>query len=719
MKSKKLISLLSAVAVASSAFAAFAITSNAAATPVVTIDGTTADGWSTSGAVPTVKTDEGSTDSYLELTGNGTSATYDFSGLNLGGSYVIDMDTTITPSTGQGRLARYTQVAFLGETAGVGLQDPQNYGNPYAETVTEKYPPYLADGSANHWNDDTSSNSQGQGMVSNIGLTITSRVELLNKWIINYNGQEAPSLDDGDVQTNANEWVRIRAVVENGKAKVTAKTTQATLLDGVEFDADATDITNLWVNLPKYDTNFVVYEDNDTTKNPIITPSAPIVQLDNIKIYKGTDVPALTTDGLRGAAAVVTPPPAPEKVAGIAPDFSAPERITKYEEGVEVIKIDFESDAVGKLRQSDNSGAADYVAATAAPVGDGKASVQVSDRKDGAPNTYASIVKVDEGTNALKMVGGQFGSAARGARFFFTPNIEAADGETAIMAFAVYLSKETTDGKARIWLVDNGEGGTGATPDGTTINGSALIDTSATCPAYYKNFLACITTEDEAEGFAQSGDDNNCIKVEPDKWHTVVLAVTPGNKFRIWVDKEYKENDQLSPTYDRSKVSTEGSLAYMPTRLPSIMIDNCGSNSPAYSVDLVDNVIAYKTAQSVSELANLLPVVEEGEAPEEPTAAPATPTPKPTMQPAVTGITINPVAVGDAKVTLTGAEGKTAKLIHASYDANGVLTKVELKDAAAEVAITAAEAGDKIMVWNDVSNTGLNPAADAVTVAAE
>ncbi len=703
MKIKKLISLLCAAAMTTSAFAGMTITASAAA-PVVTLDGSTVDGWEGS-AVPVVKTEEGSSDQYLEFIGgsNDGYASYTFANgdyEDMGGEYAIEFDTSITAGTGQGRLGRYTQAAFIGEPYDASLKDSRDYGGEYAQSVTDAYLPYLANGSANNWN--TSSHT-GEGLVSDIGLSVTSRIELFDKWLINDDGTEDLSMEQGDFQTQPAEWVRVRAVVSNGKATVTASSKSTQYLNGQEFPADAEGVNCLYLTMPRSDNNFVV-------PGKIDNPGPPTILIDNVKIYDDTtSLPAFSTDGLRGAAAVVTPPPAPETVAGMAPDFTLPERI---DEG-DVTKVDFEAEATGKIFEIGNSNTStnpEYLPTEPYDLSGGKAHISIADRDGGDPNSYASIVDVTNGTKAVKFNGGGYATAGRGPRFYYDPDIEVGDG-TAVMAFSVYLSKNAVKGKSRLWIVDS----QGNAPDGAgeyagqSLGAAPFVDNSETAPAYYKTFLACISADEENEGFAANGSDNNLIQVEPDQWHTVVLAITSGDNYRIWVDPDetgYKVDGELSAPVKRSKVSTEASGAYLPVKLPALILDNCASSSAANSTDLLDNIIAYATEDPID--SNILPNVVEGTAP--------------TVS--AHKVTVESSADGTSAVVKTDeTDAFAATLIHAKYT-DDELSSVKTyavggisADAPQTVNMAADDKisnGDKLMVWGGVET--LLPYCSAVTV---
>ena len=212
MKSKKLISLLSAVAVASSAFAAFTITSSAAE-PVWSYDATDSDAseWvqgntsSDANKASVEKDDDGN--SYIKITNAArTSEVYMElpSAAQLSNDYVVEFDTAIHPGNGMGRLAQYNQVAVLADDAAL---DSNNYGDPYAAEATAAHPMTQEAGGAGSWSSDTA--ATGVGYMSGVAASITARLELAGKWIVNRQ-DIAPALTEGDFDGPDSEWMSPR-----------------------------------------------------------------------------------------------------------------------------------------------------------------------------------------------------------------------------------------------------------------------------------------------------------------------------------------------------------------------------------------------------------------------------------------------------------------------------------------------------------------------------
>lgn len=473
-------------------------------------------------------------------------------------------------------------------------------------------------------------------------------------------------------------------------------------VDGTEKEtANGANITNL--------SSMVFYSETQYGEGKTST-DCPKWYFDDMVIYSSDDGAASTVPGAEGGTQATPEPeldaPALEAADGAVEDTIQTYDFNSIDNGTWSIGTTDQQkfDSKGAVKTEDNS----------VKVVPGL-SIEVGGRGNGAEgSTFAAIQKYGTG-KVLNLNAARFATGGRGPRFSLDNDIPAEEGYT-VTAFAFRLSPikgREADAKPRLYLlgdtVQAGDDGMGA----------------------YRHIAAVFTTIEGEEIHRNPEDlESNVIStyVTPNEWHyaSVVADPSDGDKapYRIYVDYD-PSAEKLEPNIKSDYVGY-GDNAQSLAKVPMFAVETQAAKvsdvetTPAYSYALIDNVVAYSATGS--EPRRVIATPTEAEKPEDPTPAPATPTPTPTpaptLQPAVTGITINPVAVGDAKVTLTGVDGKTARLIHASYDANGVLTKVELKDAAAEVEITAAEAGDKIMVWNAVSATGMNPAAAAVEVPA-
>lgn len=673
MKSKKLISLLCAAAMTTSAFAGMVTTASAATAPVWSFDGASTDGWEGT-VMPTVKTDDGSTDSYLDfLAGTGTKCN-DIAfvlptAAQLSNDYVLEYDTFIHTGNGMGRLAQYTQLAFTGESPAA---DTQDYGGDYAAEASPMMEGKNCD-CHSEWN---AASETGWGYAGDIVSSLTNRIELQGKMLINYDGTKAPSINDGDAQIGDSKWVRVRMEVKDGKAKTTIADSNATIVDGEEFAVSASKLVQIKMAFGRADTTHFI-------------PTTPAnIKLDNIKVYDGiANAPAFSTADLRKSAVVATPIPAPEKVAGQAPKFYAPESAEQ------VYTADFNGASTGEIGHVET-------AETDAKVVVNGMKVKLGNRDSGEDaKTYAKIVSVAEGDNAVRLSADKFATNGRGPVVSLDNNIDLSDmtSGSAVMSFAVYLSKTDTNGIERLFLLDN--------TDNVDGNGCA------------RDVVAVITTEDvqnEDESYKYTaGDSNIGIHVEPEQWHTITVVATAGDSpVRLFVDGQYKEDGKLAPALKVEMVGTgEGNKSYV-THLPMLAIENTkaynedtGEGGTVYSTALIDNVLAYYV-QGDLEPKNL-PQTDGAD----PTPAPATPTPQPKHDVTVTW---NKTA---KKATVTAGDGETEAfdgvLIHASYDNKGTMTSVTTYDAknittdGIEVAIPEADVvhtGDKLMVWNSMKD---------------
>lgn len=672
MKSKKLISFLCVAAMTTSAFAGLTVAS-AAATPVWSFDGSSIDGWGGSVA-PTVATDEGSTDSYLDFVAGTSTKCNDVTfalpaAAQLSDDYVLEYDTFIHTGNGMGRLAQYTQLAFTGASP---VQDTQDYGGDYA---TEAAPVMEGKSCDCHttWN---SASETGWGYAGDIVSSLTNRIELQGKMLINYDGTKAPSINDGDAQIGDSKWVRVRVEVKDGKAKTTIADSNATIVDGAEFAASASKLTQIKMTFGRADTTHFI----PTTESNI--------KIDNIKVYSGiADAPAFSTADLRKSAIVATPIPAPEKVAGKAPKFYAPESAENP------YTADFNGASLGEIGHIET-------AETEAKTVVNGMKVKLGNRDTGEDaKTYAKIVNVSDGDNALRLSADKFATNGRGPVVSLDNNIDLSDmtSGSAVMSFAVYLSKTDANGIERLFLLDN--------TDNVDGNGCA------------RDVVAVITTEDiqnEDESYKYTaGEANIGIHVEPEAWHTIAVVVTAGDSpVRLFVDGKYKDvNDEgknaLAPALKVEMVGTGQDNKHYVTHLPMLAIENTkaysdnnpeGGGGTVYSTALIDNVLTYYV-QGDLEPKNL-PQTEGTE----PTPVPATPTPAPKH---VANITY---ANGKASVSTEETEPFDGVLIAANYRADGTLEKVALtkeltgiSSTAIEEAVEMAE-GDKLMVWNNLKD---------------
>lgn len=675
MKSKKLISLLCAAAVTVSSFAGLAVTASAASDPVYSWDGSTTLGI-TAGEVGMDR--DGS---FLQITGESKNQEYKFAlpaAAQLTDDYVIDFDTYIKPGNGCGRLGGYTQILFAGtgvdapnSTTAAPLKDTQNYGTTYADAVNTKYGDEngqfdMVAGDKNAFNNGTDNNG-GIG-YQNVPVSVTARHELAGNWVLSYAGA-APDLEnDGDVQTEG-EWVRIRAAVKDGKANYTIKNADGETVSEVEKTVTAEKMTQLVFVVGRGDMNF--------TSDKLPSTGAAVIQLDNINIYDGVDnAPELNTKGLRKESKAITYG-TPEEYAGAAPKLDVPAAAKESK------TINFDTDTNASV----------VMGTDAAPenlsVSNGDMFLSVGYRTTGTDNvTAGAIVDVIGGTKAAKLTGGQYATSGRSSMLHLTDSAIAESGTT-VLGFSVYLSKTIASGTPKLWLVD-------ADKDG------ALTNNSTTAAAYYSGVFGVLTNGTIGSDYKFSSNFNRGIQLTANEWHTVVVAVTKGDKYRIFVDGNYQDPDKSDGILAAVTADTlhYGNTAYTADNLPAIAIENAGGTS-AYSTALIDNVITY-TVDDIN--IDNLPAINV-----------VTPVVEVTGYAAATqtlslNVTNNDELDHDVPVTVVHVSYNSDNTVKSVKSYSNVLLRGEDETIKGDVVIPAEDTvfkGDKFMVWNTLD--GMKP----------
>ncbi len=440
---------------------------------------------------------------------------------------------------------------------------------------------------------------------------------------------------------------------------------------------------------------------NDATKKTL-TPTADI---DNVIIYNETAGVADGTSQAPGAqdqeGGTTPPPPPTEKVIpAVDMTLQAPENATNVQ------SYTFDDKALKKW----SLGTEDIDDSTTIP----GLNVHVGARdKGGTVATYAAVVGLSQG-KALQMTADQYSTAGRTPRINFTTGlpIDASTNLSTALTFNVYLSavegKEDI-AKPRLYFLkdtaqtgDDGAGG-------------------------FRNVAAVLTA---SEGdVLYRGDDaaSNVISayITPNEWHKVTMVITPsstGSTYRVYIDDDY-DNATLSLQY----IAT-GDNATSMSDLPYIAVEGQAAKvggvdtTPTYGVATIDNIVAYQGV--VENPKQMLPVVAEA-----PTPAPPTATPQPKHN-----VTVAYDGTDKATVSTTETEAFDAVMAIAKYDSEGVLLSLDVKDvkgissaAGVEVAVGAMNNGDQLMVWNSledmipygslvVSNGGAQPVAITGTV---
>ena len=532
MKSKKLISLLCAAAMSASAFAGLTVTASAA-TDLVTLDGSTADGWvAPDGAdkgdiVPTVTIDDGETDQYLKFQGSGggnRKSTYSL-GQTISGQYTIEYDTMMTRGNGMSRIMHSNQLAFTNDTNTKDTRD----GAGIIDTVNAQQ--------------GTKYNSGSGASVANAAMKTDLRPYLTDKWVINDDStSELVAYPESAVEVADTKWVRVQAAVNNDKTTVTVIDKSGNkLVDGVEYTNSTNEINSIYVCSNRGD------------------GGSGIVALDNLHIYQGAPE-TLTTDGLRGDATVVVPTvmPVPD-VKTQAPGLSAPDGVTP------VVNNTF-SKALASTAMGET--------ATTITDVDGL-SIAMGNRTGGDTATTVSVEDWAAGDKVLTLAGGPYSGAGRGPVVSAANTLALADGKSSVMTFAVNLGSNKAGGAGRLYILkDNSQAGTDK-------NGA------------YNNVMGVLTTDDTASSYT-IGSGSNVItigqQVEAYQWYKVAIIVS-SDKFRIWVAKA-DEDFTEKPQVDCDHVGT-GNTASSVSELPLLAVTSEKGGSYTGSVARIDNMLTY------------------------------------------------------------------------------------------------------------------------------
>lgn len=532
MKSKKLISLLCAAAMSASAFAGLTVTASAA-TDLVTLDGSTADGWvapdgtDKGDIVPTVTIDDGETDQYLKFQGSGggnRKSTYSL-GQTISGQYTIEYDTMMTRGNGMSRIMHSNQLAFTNDTSTKDTRD----GAGIIDTVNAQQ--------------GTKYNSGSGASVANAAMKTDLRPYLTDKWVINDDStSELVAYPESAVEVADTKWVRVQAAVNNDKTTVTVIDKSGNkLVDGVEYTNSTNEINSIYVCSNRGD------------------GGSGIVALDNLHIYQGAPE-TLTTDGLRGDATVVVPTvmPVPD-VKTQAPGLSAPDGVTP------VVNNTF-SKALASTAMGET--------ATTITDVDGL-SIAMGNRTGGDTATTVSVEDWAAGDKVLTLAGGPYSGAGRGPVVSAANTLALADGKSSVMTFTVNLCSNKAGGAGRLYILkDNSQAGTDK-------NGA------------YNNVMGVLTTDDTASSYT-IGSGSNVItigqQVEAYQWYKVAIIVS-SDKFRIWVAKA-DEDFTEKPQVDCDHVGT-GDTASSVSELPVLAVTSEKGGSYTGSVARIDNMLTY------------------------------------------------------------------------------------------------------------------------------
>lgn len=675
MKSRKIISLLSAAAMSASVFSGLALTAHAAE-PVWSYDGSDISIWPVESngepkaGAPLTEIITDDLGEYVRLSARGSSsytATVELpEAAKLTDNYVIEYDVMIHQSNGMQRLERYSQVAFISSDP-TPAYDTRDFV-AYREAYNDEY-----GSGANTATDISGVASYTTGVASSV-----SSIYGMASAQINATNDTPLALSDDTSGILSDKWYRVQTAVSGTTATVNVIDTNGAVITNGQYTNSASQLESLYVNVARGD-------------NGVTGPG--VVCLDNIRIYEGT-AEALTSDGLRDENTGSGGNEDPDTSAS-APSITLPEG------------------AVQSLSQNFNSYDAETLISipqsTTAPApyeGIDGISVSVGARSNGTDTTsYAAINEVAVGDMALNLTSGRFSNGSKGPIMSLNNNLalESADSPTSVMAFAVKLSSTgTVPGK--LYLLDN----------------STNLDDNGVA----RDRLAVLSTEEDVSGYT-NGETPIGIHVDAEEWYSVVVTVNPNadaavteNKipstYRVFVFDS--EGNNLSGSQRIASVSAEtvnrGDTATSVNNLPVLASaqDSASIGSGNAQIALIDNLLTYTTTSTEFDQNGVLPVLGE---PAEPEA------------PAADGVTMT-VNEDDQTVSLTATTAGSAVLVQASYNTAKVLSDINVVpvsittegitlSASGEGAqLSAFTNGDKIMVFDSLAD--LTPLFDAHTV---
>jgi hypothetical protein len=479
MKNKKIISLVSAMAMTVSCFSSLVIAQ--AATNVFEYTGDSMDGWAVDsklGGNPTIETDELGSYLKFENGGNGSKIyTYTLpEAAKLQGKYTIEMDALTHRGNGKGRLGQNEQIAFIGSSS---TNDQRDYGQLATDLI--------AAGATINWNTSTQT---GANYFTDAALKIDARPDL-NNWILN-DYSDTLALEPTAAAVADDQWARIQATIDGTTAKITVIDSQNNkIVDGQSYTCDISTLNQIVLTANRGDD----------------ARGTGFVCVDNIKIYAG-EGEALTTTGLRGAmvpptTVPSTPTPTPTETPApvAAPAVTAPTGATV------VLDQNFNALEAKRLMILGTEGQENTDI-------DGL-SIKMGARSDGGSDTtYVSVVNNGENDNVLNMAANKYSTAGRGPVVTLTKNVElasmAADAKAA-MSFALKLVPNGTEPASLFFLGSTqqmGDKGDGA----------------------YRHVAAKLTTADVAEGSATEAH------VDANKWVVVTFEANNTGAYTVYVD---------------------------------------------------------------------------------------------------------------------------------------------------------------------------------------
>lgn len=485
----------------------------------------------------------------------------------------------------------------------------------------------------------------------------------------------APAISIGNIGTltidttniQANTWYDVRVVVPaSGDAAIYVEGSQvATTAEG------------------SLDTGFVMAHYEKATK----CDAYATVNIDELVIMS---VAAGT-----GATASV---PAAEDIQYVVPEGpkGAPS-ITLPEGATQSLSQNFNSYSVGTLI---SMGASDQTYTELNGV-----SIAMGSRDDGDASSYAAISEVIDGDMALNLTSGRFSNGSKGPIMSLNNNLalKSADSPTSVMAFAVKLSSTgTVPGK--LYLLDNS-----TNLDGNDVarDRLAVLSTEEDVSGYLNGETPIGIHVDAEEWYSV------VVTVNPNADAAATTGKIPST-YRVFVFDS--EGNNLSGSAREASISAEtvnkGDTATSVNNLPELAsAQESAEVGPGNAqIALIDNLITYTTTSTTFDQNGVLPVLGEPAEPEAPAAVGVT------MKVNEDDQTVSLTATTAGSAVLVQASYNTAKVLSdinvvpVSITVDGIALSASGEGAQ----LNAFTRGDKFMVFDSLAD--LTPLFDAHTV---
>lgn len=665
MNSKKLISLLSASAMAVSAFSGLALTANAADSVLYSDN---FNGYTTSSKEPTGSAFAGYPGSSYGSLKNDNNWKWFF---NTPASQTIDK----------------LSVGFQG-TSGMAATTNDDTSvitiNEKTDDSTDKYMSVPL----NRFPLRSKATIAGfNNYVANAGEQLLVDFDLmLDNGVLNGSDTVVPASVTfkgiGDISTSTpgvtdGTWVNVKVIVADGTTSV--------YLDGSEtpaLEASAV-LTEIQPTYFAAETKCSEY---------------PSVNIDNLVIMSAADGLTATVPEAETVTPEVTEAPATEAPV-LAPSITEPGDATV------AMKNDFNSEETGTVT---SLGIADQEPSTAV---DGL-SISIGKRPEGADaSSYAAINSITEDDNALVLSSGRFSNGSKGPIATLTNNLSLTSETTttSVMAFNFMLSSVGTV-PGRMYLLDNT---TNVDGNGVARDVMAVFTTEVDASGYVNG--------DTAIGLSVDADTwyTAVVTVSPDANATVYGTDKVAATYRVYVFDSTGANvtgSAKDPIIKGEKVNA-GNTSVSVNNLPAIATaqDKESMGDGNVSMATLDNLITYTTSSTEFEQGKALPTIGGVVTP---------PSQEPTPEPiAKVAMTVDEEA---QSVSLTSDIDTKAVLVQASYRTDNTLAGVKAvpveltANTAKTLAVSADELNaftknDKFIIVNSLDS--LVPLAKAAVVA--